>query len=111
MAARCRERAESATTGPRGRGFFCNDSVSNADLLERLASAVGDRGLHGYAWSQIPNHVHLLIRKGSGIRFSGSATAPRRQASLPGTYMAWLASVADGPAARRHIRFVYKMLR
>lgn len=45
------------------RALF-RDDADRTDFVERLAALVPATGLAVYAWAQLPNHAHLLVRTG-----------------------------------------------
>jgi putative transposase len=46
------------------RGSIFRDDLDRADLLVRIARVTVEERLRVYAWSFLPNHVHLLVRSG-----------------------------------------------
>jgi REP element-mobilizing transposase RayT len=49
--------------GVEKRTIFLDDSDCE-DFLRRLDRLVGELGFECYAWSLIPNHAHLVLRRG-----------------------------------------------
>ena len=47
------------------RGVIFRDQTDYSNFLDRLASILKETGTTCYAWALIPNHFHLLLKRGS----------------------------------------------